>query len=180
MSLGGVSRVWPAMAAVAWAVLVPWPTAGADPLQPPPQFPDIDAYPAVNLNDYAHFGSHPSGSGWLFKTPNGVTCAVSLLDDIGATCWGDAVGPPTQSEVNATSMHAGRYSPRDPNWNPDATVLPVGTKLDNGNGIACAVTAPDSVACRTGPNRGIDTSNPQNSRYGVHGFVLQPGGNWTF
>ncbi|WP_375488941.1 hypothetical protein [uncultured Mycobacterium sp.] len=154
--------------------------AGRDPRHPPPQFPDIDAYSAADLTVYQHRGTHPGNSGWLFKTPNDLTCAVSMLDDIGATCWGAAVGPPPSSEVNASSEHPGRYSAADPNWNPPASLLPIGTKLDNTNGVACAVISHDAVACRAAPNRGIDMKQPQNSHYGVHGFVIRPEGNWTF
>ncbi|BBZ15014.1 hypothetical protein [Mycobacterium branderi] len=170
----GVVTAAAALAVVSVAV------ADANPRQPPPQFPNIDAYPAVNLSAYEHRGTHPGNSGWFFKAPNGITCAVSMLDDIGATCWGAAVGPPPQSEVNASSLQPGKYSASDPDWNPDATLLSVGTRLDNTNGVACAVISDDSIACRVAPNKGIDLSRPENSRYGVHGFVIQPAGNWTF
>jgi hypothetical protein len=176
------ARVFRASVATTGAALAiaQLPTAGADPRQPPPQFPDINAYPAVNLADYQHFGGHPSSSGWLFKAPNGVTCSVGLIDEMGATCWGAAVGSPPKSELNASSLHAGRYQAADPDWNPEAALLPVGTRLDSTNGVGCALLSHDSLACRAAPNKGIDVNNPENSRYGVHGFVLQPSGNWTF
>jgi hypothetical protein len=53
--------------------------------------------------------------------------------------------------------------------------------MDNTNGVACAVLSPDSLACRFRPVNGIDMTDPKNrGHYGVHGFVIKPGGNWTF
>jgi hypothetical protein len=57
--------------------LAQMPTAFADPLQPPPQFPDIDTYPAADLSGYLRVGDRAVSTAWLFTSPNGCRCRAS-------------------------------------------------------------------------------------------------------
>lgn len=157
------------------------PAAHADPWQPPAQFPHIDNYPAIKPSDYAFFGPHPSMSGYLFTTPAGLSCLVSMITETAVRCAVAAVGAPPASAVSSSTVSPGAYTNAD--LTPgNAKLLPAGRKFDAGNGVACATITADSLACRAGPNEAMKTLPPgaMHVDYGVHGFVIKPHGNWTF
>lgn len=172
-----VPRARTMMVAIVSLAIAQSPTACADCGQSR-EFPDIDSYPAVNLSDYARIGTHPSSSAYLFKTPGDVVCVVGMITEMGVQCSGVQVGPAPKSTIAASTLAAAEYSDQAPALERDAKLLPVGTKLDAGNGVVCAVIADDSLACRAGPNAEMKPDDPVH--HGVHGFVMQPSGNWTF
>lgn len=169
-------------AVLAALVMAPLPAAcatpPATPKYPVPEgFPDVDAYSAVNLADYAKMGAHPSMSGYVFHSPSGIMCRAALIDDGGASCTYGGVAPAPDNSVKASTMEPGHFlliKPGDGVTN----VLPVGSKLDTTNGIVCAMIADDEIACRTGYNEDIDPK--KHPQYGIHGFVAKPGASWTF
>ncbi|HEX5144798.1 MAG TPA: hypothetical protein VFW21_13100 [Mycobacterium sp.] len=165
------------MAAVASLAIALSPTACAD-CERDAEFPDIDSFPAVNLADYAQIGTHPSTSVYRFTTPAGVQCVVGMITEMGVQCWGAPVGAAPRSAITASTLAAAAYSEQAPNLHGDAKLLPADSKLDAGNGVVCAVIADDTLACRAGPNGAMTPDGPVH--HGVHGFVIQPSGNWTF
>jgi hypothetical protein len=165
------------MAGVASLAIALSPTACAD-CEHDAEFPDIDSFPAVNLANYAQIGTHPSTSVYRFTTPAGVQCVVSMITEMGVQCWGAPVGAAPQSAITASTLTAAAYSEQVPILDGAAKLLPIESKLDAGNGVVCAVITDDTVACRAGPNAAMASDDP--AHHGVHGFVIQPSGNWTF
>lgn len=106
---------------------------------------------------------------------------VSMITESGVTCSGAAVGAPPSSTVSASTVSPGHYHNEELTYD-NAKLLPAGRRLDAGNGVACAALTSDSLACRAGPNEGMTTQppGPRHVQYGVHGFVIQRNGNWTF
>lgn len=150
----------------------------------PAEFPDVDAFQAVDPADYQVMGAHPSLSGWMFSTPGGLVCRDSLIPDLGVACDGPDVGAePGMNAVAVSLTNAGRIQmfeqPPEDHLPP---VLPAGTKIDTGNGVVCAVPADDALACRAKKPDSWpqDTPDPPDRHYGEHGFVVQPSGSWTY
>lgn len=150
----------------------------------PAGFPDVDAYPPVDPAAYQVHGTHPSGSGWEFTTPSGLTCSDSLIPDLGVRCLGAIAGAQPATNSVAVSLttpgrieHVDTVAGRDP-----ARLLPTGSKIDAGNGVVCAVPADDALACvaKKPDSWSPDTADPPDRHYGEHGFVVQPAGSWTY
>lgn len=150
----------------------------------PAGFPDVDAYPAVEPGDYAVQGAHPSGSGWLFATPGGLTCRDSLIPDLGVYCTGAVPGVEPPADTVAVSLTkpgvflAAEQSPSD----MTARLLPTGSKIAAGNGVVCAVPTEEELVCRAQKpdSWAPDTPDPPDRHYGEHGFVVSPAGSWAY
>lgn len=150
----------------------------------PPEFPDVDSYPAVDLTPYRVQGAHPSTSGWVFQTPGGLRCRDSLIADLGVFCQGPVALASDGENAVATSLTTPAQlirSDLDPTLAP-VPLLPTGTKIAADNGVVCAVLTEDSLACRaTKPvSWPADTPDPPDRHYGEHGFVISPAGNQFF
>ncbi|BBX70218.1 hypothetical protein [Mycolicibacterium psychrotolerans] len=159
--------------------------AGAAPAgAAPPEFPDVDAYPAVDPTAYQVFGAHPSMSGWVFSTPAGLRCQDSLIPDLGIFCRGPLPGSSSGISTASVSLtHAGEFGYDDVGSDVGPSpLLPTGSRFAAGNGVVCAVPAADTLACRAAKPDSwpADTPDPPDRRYGEHGFVISPAGSWTY
>ncbi|MFD6197519.1 hypothetical protein ACFWE3_12535 [Mycobacteriaceae bacterium NPDC060252] len=166
------------------AGLVVAPAANAQ----PPKFPDVDSYPAVDLDEYRVIGAHPSMSGWVFSTPGGLRCQSSMIADLGVSCTGQIAG--TGGGMNSVTVSLAkpgliaRYDQTPDNHR--YPLLPAGSKIAPGNGVVCAVLAEDALACRAKKpdSWAKDTPDPPDRHYGEHGFVVQPSssgtGSWSY
>lgn len=169
-------------AAAVLAAGVGWPAVTA---AAPDGFPDPDVYPAVEPGDYQVRGAHPSGSGWLFVTPGGLTCRDSLIPDLGVYCTGAVAGIDPAADTVAVSLtKPGGFSTTGQQPPPDLAprLLPTGTKIAAGNGVVCAVPTEAELICRAEKPDGWapDTPDPPDRHYGEHGFVVSPAGSWAY
>ncbi|MGQ9349641.1 hypothetical protein [Mycolicibacterium gilvum] len=164
-------------AGVAGAVVGASPSTAA----PPPDFPDLAAYPAVDPAAYQVTGGHPSTSGWAFTTAGGLRCQNSLIPDLGIFCEGLVRDAPSEvMSVNVSLTTPAGFDRREGEletpWSP---LLPVGSRFAAGNGVVCA--APDEVtfACWAAKPDSwpADTPDPPDRHYGEHGFLLSPAGH---
>jgi hypothetical protein len=156
----------PVLAALSWVA-----PAGAAPAD----FPDVSAYPAVDPAPYYVQGSHPSLSGWTFRTPGGLRCQDNLIAEIGVFCTG--AGDDGAYRSAAVSLtRAGTVTQVD-DGAPDGAypLLPTGSRIATTNGVACAVLTDDTLAClAVKPDSWTDTPDPPDRHYGEHGFVIGP------
>jgi hypothetical protein len=167
-------------------MMAPIPMAAAA----PPNFPDLNAFHAVNPDDYSAEHGYAT-EGVRFGTPDGVHCSVSHNSrgsESVASCRGELPGAGGATGVLATSYvptvwqqidlsqpemylemedHGLRDVPVDP---ASFQILPAGSKITFAN-VTCAVGDAQLTACI------ITSAAP-----GLvdHGFVLQPGGSSTF
>jgi len=150
----------------------------------PDGFPDVDAFAAVDPDDYEVRGAHPSGSGWLFATPGGLTCRDSLIPDLGVYCTGPVAGTDPPADTVAVSLtKPGRFVTAEaPGPETGARLLAAGTKIDAGNGVVCAVPTEAELVCRAEKpaDWAPDTPDPPDRHYGEHGFVVSPAGSWAY
>lgn len=163
------------------AGLVAAPAANAQ----PPSFPDIDSYPAVDLDEYQVIGAHPSMSGWVFSTPGGLKCQDSMIADLGVSCSGPIVG--TRSRMNSVGVSLRsegqfRYSADESDDGHPYPLVAAGSKIEPGNGVVCAVLTDEALACRAKKPDSWpkDTPDPPDRHYSEHGFVVQPAGSWVY
>ena len=143
----------------------------------PDDFPDVDAYAAVDPADYQYFGAHPSMSGWVFSTPAGLWCQDSLIAELGVSCQ----SPTTIAGVSLT--HPAQFSdPGDSPQPPPARLLPVGSKIAADNGVVCAVVDDETLACRASKpdSWNADTPDQPDRHYGEHGFVVGAARHWGY
>lgn len=148
----------------------------------PADFPEVDSYPAVNLPDYYIKAAHPSGARWSFSTPGGIRCSASMIADLGLYCWGP-LGADDADQVWASLEKAGHFGTAEQGGSDSGKLLPVGSKIETPSGMVCAVPTAAELACRAQkPDSWPDTPTPgaRLQEYGVHGFVLEPSGSWTF
>lgn len=143
----------------------------------PADFPDVTSYPAVDRAGYARIGGHPSASGWVFSTPAGLRCQMSMIAELGVSCS----GPKTSVSVSLTKP--AQLGP------PEATgdegpypLLPTNFKIDTGNGVVCAVPDEGTLACLAAKPASwpADMPDPPDKQYGEHGFVLGPDRSQVF
>lgn len=158
------------------ALLLGAGVAHAEPAGIPAGFPDVSAYPAVDPKPYVVYGAHPSLSGWEFRTPAGLHCRSSLIPDLGVFCEG-----PVSVGVSLTRSAA----LREPDPGPikgDRLLLPVGSRMDAGNGVVCAVPDAATLACLASKpaSWSVDTPDPPDRHYGEHGFAVGPAGTQLF
>ncbi|MDV3129576.1 hypothetical protein M1247_32050 [Mycobacterium sp. 21AC1] len=177
------NRTRTALAAVAVLAATAIPATGAVANATPTEFPNVDAYPAVNLPDYYVTAAHPSGARWSFSTPSGIECSASMIADLGIYCWGALGADDDSDQVWASLEKAGRFSTAEQGGSDSGTLLPVGSKIETPSGMVCAVPTAQELACRAQkPDSWPDTPSPgaRLQEYGVHGFVLEPSGSWAF
>lgn len=151
---------------------------------PPADFPDVEAYPAVDPAAYQVTGGHPSTSGWAFTTAAGLRCQTSLIPDLGIFCESPVPGAPSDvMSVNVSLTTPATFDRRrgdlETPWSP---LLPVGSKFAAGNGVVCAAPDESTFACwaampDTWP---ADTPDPPDRHYGEHGFVVSAAGNRAY
>lgn len=155
-------------------------TAIADP--PPHVFPNLDNFTAVEAEKY--YVPLRGGPTYQFVTASGVECTINLN---GMGCHGNypadpekpnnkvclSAIPKDQAKTHPPYTYTIEYSGGacSPSTVPSNLFLDVGKKLvaDWGPTVGqftCAVDAGELVAC-------IDNDSNR-------GFVLQPGGSWTF
>lgn len=149
----------------------------------PPDFPDVDSFPAVDPAPYEVRGAHPSGSGWAFSTPGGLWCAASMIPDLGVSCSGPIVGTePPMNAVSVSLTRPGQFTDNGGKPEKPAQLVPTGSKFAPGNGVVCAVLADDELACRAKKPDSwpADTADPPDRHYGEHGFVMRPSGSWAY
>jgi hypothetical protein len=142
------------------------PAAGAA----PPNFPDLDAFHAVDATAYSRPFSYAER--WanvysFFTTPDGLSCAVGP----GSWCTGNLPGVDGATAGPCGSVHqAGdgqpfEFSVGHERCTAEDHLLQPGQKLtDVLTGTTCVVGENRLTACIEGN----------------HGFVLQPSGSWTF
>lgn len=137
--------------------------------KPPADFPDLNAFTAVDRDDYRVGGTS-------FVTPDQIECVLDWGAHRSIRCGGNIEG--LSESVTGTGCPHVRKSPDGPSDAPyvitrsenpcvSARWVPIeaGHKLVAGNGT-CVVGEENLVAC-------IDADMQ-------HGFVLQPSGSWTF
>jgi hypothetical protein len=150
----------------------------------PPDFPDVDTYPAVDAGVYQVLGAHPSTSGWAFSTPAGLRCQNSMIPELGVFCQGPASGAPARvTTVGASLTTPGEFGAYDGAMDMAAApLLATGSKFAAGNGVVCAVPDDSTLACRAGRPASwtADTPDPPDRHYGEHGFVVGPAGDWAY
>lgn len=152
----------------------------------PAQFPDLDGYPEVDPSVYQVLGARPSTSGWAFRTLSGLQCQTSLIAELGVSC--SAAVPGVSDGVDSASVSLTqpgvltRTDTADIDSGEPFPLLPTGSKLAAGNGVECAVIHDHALAClaRKPGTWPADTPDPPDRHYGEHGFVVAPGGSWTF
>jgi hypothetical protein len=147
----------------------------------PPNFPDVNAFPAVDSSAYEVGGAHPSGSGWVFVTPNGLRCAINQIAELGVECVGTVAGTDGFIKATASLTTPGRIQPSAGSALDFPPLLATGNKIV-ASGVVCAVPADDTLACRAGrPDTwSADSPDPPGVHYAEHGFVVQPSGNFIY
>jgi hypothetical protein len=136
---------------------------------PPPNFPDLNAFHAVDPADYQLTGTS-------FLSPNQIDCVLDFGPHHVTVCSGDI--PAVPESVTASGCSVVRKADPATGDAPyvfersgqacatsHAKPMTAGSKLSGKNGT-CAVGDGDLVAC-------IDADMK-------HGFVLQPSGSWAF
>ncbi|MET0474978.1 MAG: hypothetical protein ABW001_10100 [Mycobacterium sp.] len=136
---------------------------------PPPNFPNLDDFTAVNPND-------PSSTLPSFHTPDQISCVVDFGSQQSIVCSGDLSGLP--DGVAGTGCPVVRKAEGAADDTPytferadhecatsRAMPVPAGQKVVGKNGT-CGVGDDGLVAC-------IDADNK-------HGFVLKSSGSWVF
>lgn len=151
----------------------------------PPDFPDLDSYPAVDPAVYEVSGApHPSASGWAFITPGGLRCANSVILDLGVSCRGPAPDARPVDIIAGVALTKPGYVIDTDGEIGEAPVslLPVGSKFAAGNGVVCATLDNMTLACRAAKPDSwpADIPDPPGLHYGEHGFVVGPTGNRTY
>jgi hypothetical protein len=138
------------------------------PAAPPPNFPDLSAFTAIDPHD-------PKLTSTSFVTPTQISCVLDFGPQKAIVCSGNLRGLP--ESVTGTGCPAVRkaadstdtpytFERSGPECVSDrAMPLAAGKKFVGKNGT-CAVGDGGLVAC-------IDADNK-------HGFVLQPSGSWVF
>lgn len=137
--------------------------------QPPQGFPDLDAFSAVDPDDFRVGGRS-------FVDPGLVDCVLDFGPHRVTVCSGDIPGFPASvsgdgcaavRKADQSVADAPYVFQRSQRQCGSARSMPMspGHKLVGENGT-CAVGDDGLVAC-------IDADNK-------HGFVLQPSGSWTF
>lgn len=147
---------------------------------PPPKFPDLNAFQAVDAAPYT--AAARAGGAAYFATPDGLQCVLPNPpkpgEHVSASCDGPLPGLPDNAPVGSDGCSVvaspsslptdlNPYSFQKGTGCPIITspLLNVGQKLTKGD-ITCVVGADRLTAC-------ID---PILNR----GFVLQSAGSWTF
>jgi hypothetical protein len=132
---------------------------------PPPNFPDLATFTAVDPND-------PKLTSTSFVSPDQVSCVLDFGPQKSVVCSGDLRGlPDSVSGTGCTSVRRTGDAPyafeRSGSECASDTAMPLaaGMKFVGKNGT-CAVGKGGLVAC-------IDADDK-------HGFVLQPSGSWAF
>lgn len=136
---------------------------------PPPNFPDLKAFHAVDPADFQLTGTS-------FLSPNRIDCVLDFGPHQVTVCSGNIPGLPksvpgsgcpavrkadqASGDTSYVFQRSGRACATS-----HAKPMTAGNKLSGNNGT-CAVGDGDLVAC-------IDADMK-------HGFVLQPSGSWTF
>ncbi|GAB3225823.1 hypothetical protein GCM10027535_28880 [Mycolicibacterium hippocampi] len=173
-----------AAVAVGAAVIAAATLGGPSAQATPPSFPDVGAYPPIDLGDYRVQGAHPSTSGWAFRTPSGLRCQLSLIAELGVFCQGPLPGAQAELDMVSVSLTRPAQFGRSGTEVGDAIypLLPTGTKIAPDNGVVCAVPSDDALACRAEKPASwpSDTPDPPDRRYGEHGFVVSPSGTQAF
>lgn len=151
----------------------------------PAEFPELDAYEAVDPSTYQVLGARPSTSGWGFSTPSGLQCRNSLIAELGVSCSATIPGIPDGVDSASVSLTQPGVLTRTDTAGPgddSFPLLPTGWKIAAGNGVECAVINDDALAClaRKPDSWAPDTPDPPDRHYGEHGFVVQPGNSWAF
>lgn len=149
----------------------------------PPEFPDVDSYPAVVADDYYRPAPRPSGAGWAFTTPGGLFCFAMLITEAGLSCHGPIPGAGEGADtVSASLTRPGELSITDtpPPDVPEVKQLPTGSKFAPNESLVCAVPTDDTLACRLVKPASWPAADPPDRHYAEHGFVVQPSGSWTY
>lgn len=166
--------------------LAPIGNANADPLQIPPNFPNLAEYVDTNPNyAYRNMVGHPSADDPLqFNTPGGLGCKLgSVIECAGGSnsmpgIPSDTYRPDGSNEFYSYTVHTAppagffRFEQQHNSAIEPGPyhVLPAGQKLTHPiYDSTCAVTE-QGVACISG----IDSDGQR------HGFILQPSGSWVF
>jgi hypothetical protein len=163
------------------------PSAAAD----PQQFPDLGGYTDVNSKDYLTYSAY-SITGAQFVTPGGYRCRISYVYKASRSmmeCWGSLPGTSHNyvglnypggdgaqfADKDLAAMEYFQWMDGPGNWH-DGTVSPDAYKP----------VPPHSKLTYQRETCGVDQSMtacvlpayPPDQ--GQHGFVLSPGGSWTF
>jgi hypothetical protein len=132
---------------------------------PPPNFPDLGTFTAVDPND-------PRLTSTSFVTPDQISCVLDFGPQESIVCSGNVEGLPDSvtgsgcPAIRRTGDAPYEFERSGPVCVPDRSMpLAAGKKFVGKNGT-CAVGDGGLVACIDADYR--------------HGFVLQPSGSWAF
>ena len=143
----------------------------------PPQFPDLSHFTETDVSGIRRNNQTGAFASASFNTPDGLHCNASTST---GGCWAsgpaaipgfpeDAPSWPPNSVQQCPSQavvfdaNPGRFRTQTNCSGGSSPVLPVGQKVTVGT-VVCAVGDDDLTACTNG----------------VHGFVVQTAGSWTF